>query len=90
MRGAGDRSSVAVSLLRAIGRGDVIDVLGGMSAWNAAGHPMTKEDTVEHGPRVVVGALDPLLMAQLTGLPDVQAVADEAGERIDAALAART
>ena len=42
----------------------------------------------EEGDRTVVDALDPLMMAELTGLPEVQQVADEAGDRIDRALAA--
>lgn len=41
--GSGYRSSVAVSLLRRSGREDVINVLGGMSAWNAADYPTSKD-----------------------------------------------
>lgn len=37
--GSGYRSSVAASVLAAAGRDDVVNVLGGMSAWNAAGLP---------------------------------------------------
>jgi uncharacterized protein (DUF302 family) len=36
----------------------------------------------------VVEALDPQVMVQVTGRPEIQAVADEAGRRLDAALAA--
>ena len=38
--GSGFRSSVSASLI-AVGRGDVANVLGGMSAWKAAGLPTT-------------------------------------------------
>lgn len=41
--GSGYRSSVSSSLLRNR-KLDVINVLGGMSAWKAAGYPTTKED----------------------------------------------
>jgi hydroxyacylglutathione hydrolase len=42
MCGSGYRSSVASSLLRASGRtGDVLNVVGGMSAWRSAGLPTT-------------------------------------------------
>jgi len=44
MCGSGYRSSVSASLLDAQTDLEVINVLGGMSAWNAAGHPTTKED----------------------------------------------
>ena len=37
--GSGFRSSVAASLLAHHGRGDVVNVVGGMSAWNASGFP---------------------------------------------------
>ena len=37
--GSGYRSSAAASLLRATGREAVANVVGGMSAWTAAGHP---------------------------------------------------
>lgn len=39
--GSGYRSSVAASLLAAHGRTDVVNVLGGMAAWNNAGLPTT-------------------------------------------------
>lgn len=39
--GSGFRSSVSASLLAHHGRDDVVNVLGGMSAWNAAGYPTT-------------------------------------------------
>ncbi|MPZ72335.1 MAG: MBL fold metallo-hydrolase [Nitriliruptorales bacterium] len=39
--GSGFRSSVSISLLHASGRDDVVNVLGGMSAWNAADLPTT-------------------------------------------------
>ncbi len=42
--GSGYRSSVAASLLARQGR-EVLNVLGGMSAWNAADYPTTKEDS---------------------------------------------
>ncbi len=42
--GSGYRSSVAASLLARQGR-EVLNVSGGMSAWNAAGYPTTKEDS---------------------------------------------
>ena len=41
--GSGYRSSVAASLLGARTDLEVINVLGGMSAWNAAAYPTTKE-----------------------------------------------
>jgi hydroxyacylglutathione hydrolase len=41
--GSGYRSSVSASLLAARTDLDVINVLGGMSAWKAAGYPMTTE-----------------------------------------------
>ena len=41
--GSGFRSSVAASLLQAQGRTDVSSVLGGMSAWAAAGLPVTTD-----------------------------------------------
>ena len=39
--GSGYRSSVAASLLARNGRRDVLNVVGGMSAWRRAGHPTT-------------------------------------------------
>ncbi|MEX2620423.1 MAG: rhodanese-like domain-containing protein [Egibacteraceae bacterium] len=39
--GSGFRSSVSASLLAHHGRDDVVNVLGGMSAWRQAGHPTT-------------------------------------------------
>ncbi len=39
MCGSGYRSSVAASLLAARGRRDVVNVIGGMAAWRAAGYP---------------------------------------------------
>jgi hydroxyacylglutathione hydrolase len=44
MCGSGFRSSVSASLLRSRGRDGVINVLGGMAAWNAAGYRTTTED----------------------------------------------
>jgi hydroxyacylglutathione hydrolase len=41
--GSGYRSSVAASLLQSRTDLEVINVLGGMSAWNAASYPTTKE-----------------------------------------------
>ena len=38
--GSGYRSSVAVSLLQKQGFRNLVNVQGGMSAWNAAGRPM--------------------------------------------------
>lgn len=43
MCGSGDRSSVASSLLAAKGQ-TVINVLGGMTAWNNAGYPTDRPD----------------------------------------------
>jgi hydroxyacylglutathione hydrolase len=40
--GTGYRSSVASSVLRARGLKDVVNVVGGMSAWNEAGLPVTR------------------------------------------------
>jgi len=42
--GSGYRSSVAASLLLKKSHPDVTNVLGGMSAWKAAGFPLTKEE----------------------------------------------
>lgn len=42
--GSGYRSNVVGSLLNARGRGDVINVVGGMQAWQAAGYPTTDPD----------------------------------------------
>lgn len=42
--GSGYRSSVSSSLLAARRDLEVLNVLGGMSAWKAAGYPTTKED----------------------------------------------
>lgn len=47
--GSGYRSSVVASLLTSRGRSDVINVLGGMNAWLAAGYPVTVPDVVERG-----------------------------------------
>ena len=41
--GSGYRSSVAASVLAAETDVEVVNVLGGMSAWNTAGYPTTKE-----------------------------------------------
>jgi hydroxyacylglutathione hydrolase len=41
--GSGYRSSVSASLVDAHTELDVINVLGGMSAWKAAGYPMTTD-----------------------------------------------
>ncbi|HET8701735.1 MAG TPA: MBL fold metallo-hydrolase [Nitrococcus sp.] len=41
--GSGYRSSVAASLLQHHGHPNVINILGGMSAWNAAGFPTRQE-----------------------------------------------
>ncbi len=41
--GSGYRSSVAASVLAAKTDVEVVNVLGGMSAWNTAGYPTTKE-----------------------------------------------
>ncbi|MGH2819160.1 MAG: MBL fold metallo-hydrolase [Actinomycetota bacterium] len=38
--GSGYRSSVIASLLRARGRSDVANVVGGMGAWNSSGYPL--------------------------------------------------
>lgn len=43
--GSGYRSSVAASLLARDGRRQVLNTIGGMSAWKAAGLPTTKEDS---------------------------------------------
>jgi len=42
--GSGYRSSVAASLLARHGRTDVVNVIGGMTAWKNAGLPMTQEE----------------------------------------------
>ncbi|HVL92853.1 MAG TPA: rhodanese-like domain-containing protein [Acidimicrobiales bacterium] len=42
--GSGYRSSVSSSLLARNRKLDLVNVLGGMSAWKAAGYPITKED----------------------------------------------
>ena len=42
--GSGYRSSVAASLLARHGRTDVVNVIGGMTAWNNAGLPTTQEE----------------------------------------------
>lgn len=42
--GSGFRSSVAASLLARHGRTDVVNVTGGMTAWNAAGYPTEQEE----------------------------------------------
>jgi hydroxyacylglutathione hydrolase len=41
--GSGYRSSVSASLLLKHGHPDVTNVLGGMSAWKAAGLPVAKD-----------------------------------------------
>lgn len=41
--GSGYRSSVAASFLQHYGRANVANVLGGMTAWNAAGYPVTRD-----------------------------------------------
>lgn len=51
--GGGYRSSAATSLLKQQGFRDVVNVLGGMSAWEAAGFPMTEER--EHSREGVAG-----------------------------------
>ena len=43
--GSGYRSSVAASLLARDGRRQVLNTIGGMSAWKAAGLPTTKEES---------------------------------------------
>ena len=42
--GSGYRSSVAASLLATRTELDVVNVLGGMTAWTAAGYPTTTDD----------------------------------------------
>lgn len=42
--GSGERGSIAASLLKRAGRGRVLNVLGGMTAWRAAGLPMIKPE----------------------------------------------
>jgi hydroxyacylglutathione hydrolase len=39
---SGIRSAIATSILLAAGRENVVDVLGGFNAWQAAGHPVTR------------------------------------------------
>jgi rhodanese-related sulfurtransferase len=41
MCGGGFRSSVMTSLLRANGRDDAVNLIGGAGAWRAAGLPLT-------------------------------------------------
>lgn len=41
--GSGYRSSVAASLLAQSGHRNVVNVLGGMTAWKAAGYPLTED-----------------------------------------------
>lgn len=43
--GSGYRSSVAASLLQADGRAGVLNVIGGMEAWKAAGFSVTADDS---------------------------------------------
>ena len=43
--GSGYRSSVSASLLGARTDLDVLNVLGGMSAWKAAGYPLTADES---------------------------------------------
>lgn len=43
--GSGYRSSVAASLLARDGSRQVLNTIGGMAAWTAAGLPTTKEDS---------------------------------------------
>lgn len=43
--GSGYRSSVAASLLARDGRRQVLNTIGGMSAWKAAGLPTTNGDS---------------------------------------------
>ena len=43
MCGSGYRSSVSASLLALATELDVVNVLGGMSAWKAAGHPVVRD-----------------------------------------------
>jgi len=42
--GSGYRSSVAASVLAGLGRRPILNTIGGMSAWRAAGLPTTKEN----------------------------------------------
>lgn len=44
--GSGYRSSIATSLLLRAGREAIVNVVGGMEAWYAAGHPTTTDDPV--------------------------------------------
>ncbi len=46
--GSGFRSSVAASLLRSRGHRQVFNVLGGMSAWQAAGYPTVQSEPKPH------------------------------------------
>ena len=41
--GTGYRASIAASFLKREGYGDVANVLGGMTAWKAAGLPVVKD-----------------------------------------------
>src|SRR5690606_13431418 len=43
IRGAGHRSTVAISLLEPLGRWDLVNVAGGMVAWAEAGLPVETE-----------------------------------------------
>jgi hydroxyacylglutathione hydrolase len=47
----GGRSSIAASLLKKLGRADVVNMTGGYSAWQAAGLATTNEDRVEAASR---------------------------------------
>jgi hydroxyacylglutathione hydrolase len=42
--GSGYRSSAAASLIAARTEVEVVNVLGGMTAWTAVGYPMTTQD----------------------------------------------
>ena len=43
-RGSGYRSSIGTSVLQRAGRKNVINVVGGMSAWSAQGLPTTRDE----------------------------------------------
>ncbi len=46
---SGGRSAIAASLLRRLGRGDVVNVSGGIDAWRAAGLPTTHPERMKDG-----------------------------------------
>ena len=46
--GSGYRASIAASFLKREGYQDVSNVVGGMSAWKAAGFPMTTQGRLDH------------------------------------------